>query len=384
MIYLDNAATSHPKPEAVYVGMDRFARDVGANPGRGGHRLAIEAEATLAAARRALADLFGGRDPNRLVFTLNTTDALNMAMKGLLVPGDHVVTTVLEHNSVSRPLARLEQEGVISVTRLRPRGDGAIDPGQVASSINDRTRLVVVSHAGNVLGTVQPITEIGALVRGRERFFLVDAAQSGGVIPIDVGKQCIDLLAFSGHKGLLGPAGTGGLYVGDRVTLRAWREGGTGGDSARPVQPEEFPHCLEAGTPNTAGIAALGEAVRYLKQQGVSTLARHEERLARRLWEQIEPDGRFILHGARPDGGSPRTGVVSLNLKGRAASEVEAILDTSFDIAVRGGLHCAPGAHRFEGTFPEGTVRVSPGPFNTEADVDALVSALREIAGDLS
>ena len=379
MIYLDNAATSHPKPEQVYVRMDRFAREVGANPGRSGHRMATEAEAEIASVRRALTAMFGGSNPGRLIFTLNATDALNMALKGVLIRGDHVVTSVIEHNSVARPLNAMESSGLITVTRVSPGPDGTIDPEAIDAANNDRTRLVVLGQASNVLGTAQRIGEIGAMVRRRERLFVVDAAQGAGVLPIDIEKECIDLLAFTGHKGLLGPVGTGGLYVGDRVSPRPWREGGTGGDSAHPTQPATYPHAMEAGTPNTVGIAGLGEAVNFVATRGVVSMGEHERRLAARLWGALKPDTRVSLHGPEPAPGSARTGIVSLTLAGHAPSEVGAILDASFGIAVRTGLHCAPGAHRFLGTFPEGTVRVSPGPFNTEDEIDTLTTALREI-----
>jgi len=380
MIYLDNAATSHPKPESVYARMDRFAREVGANPGRGGHRMAVEAEAEIDAVRRALAGLFGAREPSRVVFTLNATDALNMAMKGLLRQGDHVVTSTLEHNSVSRPLAGLQRDGVVRVTRVAPALDGSIDPSDVMKALEDRTRLVVLGQASNVLGTAQPIREVGRLLRERGPLLLVDAAQGAGLLAIDVEADGIDLLAFTGHKSLLGPPGTGGLCVGARADLRCWREGGTGGDSAQATQPSGYPHRMEAGTPNTVGIAGLGEALRFLASRGTAALAAHEVGLASRLWEALEEDRRFMLYGQKPAAGRPRTGVVCLNVAGMAAPEAGALLDSSFGIAVRAGLHCAPGAHRLIGTFPDGTLRVSPGPFSTADDIDALTTALHEIA----
>ncbi len=380
MIYLDNAATSHPKPEEVYVEMDRFARHVGANPGRGLHRLAVEAEAVIAAVRRDLADLFGAPDPGRIVLALNATDALNMAMKGTVREGDHVVTTLAEHNSVARPLARLEAGGTIRVTRVAPGPEGAVDPDEVERAVGDRTRLVVLAQAGNVTGAIQPIAEIGARVRRRGALLLVDAAQSAGLVPIDVGRDAVDLLAFTGHKGLLGPTGTGGLWVGERAVLGPWREGGTGGDSSRPVQPEELPHRLEAGTPNMVGIAGLGQAVRWVRARGPRELAERETDLASRLWRRLEATGRVTLYGPTPAPGARRSGIVSFNVAGRPSSEVGAILDASFGIAVRTGLHCAPGAHRHLGTFPEGTVRVSPGPFTTSEEIDTLAAAIEEIA----
>ena len=380
MIYLDNAATSHPKPPPVYERMDRVAREVGANPGRSGHRLAVEAEREISAARRAVADLLGATDPARIIWTLNATDALSMAMKGTLQDGDHVVTTPLEHNSVARLLNRLELEGRVRVARVQPGAGGVVSAADVERAMEESTRLVVLAHAGNVLGNVQPIAEIGERVRARGRLLLVDGAQSVGVVPLDVTRDAVDLLAFAGHKGLLGPAGTGGLYVGSRAALRPWREGGTGGDSARPVQPDEYPHALEAGTPNTAGIAGLGEGARWVAARGVKELASHERELASRLWERLAALPRVVLYGVPPGATTLRTGLVTFNVEGQHAEDVGAILDASFDIAVRAGLHCAPGAHRFLGTFPEGAVRVSPGPFTTAQDIDALVEAVRAIA----
>jgi len=380
MIYLDNAATSHPKPEEVYVRIDRFGREVGANPGRSGHRLAVEAEGEIDAVRREVASLFGCRDPRRVVFTLNATDALNMALKGVLDPGDHVVTTVMEHNSVSRPLARMERQGLIEVSRVEPAPGGRLEAGAIERAFTPKTRLVAVGQASNVTGTAAPLMEIGGIVRRRGALLAVDAAQGGGVLPLDMERDGIDLLAFTGHKGLLGPTGTGGLLVGERVEPRPWREGGTGGDSASVVQPAELPWRLEAGTPNTAGLAGLGEALRWVRRRGVETLGDGERVLARLFWERLRDDDRFALYGKPPDSARDRTGVVSFNVAGKSPEEVGAILDAAFGIAVRTGLHCAPGAHRFLGTFPEGAVRVSPGPFNSTADIEALVEALMEIA----
>src|SRR6266581_2143090 len=245
MIYLDNAATSFPKPEAVYQALDAFARQDLANPGRAGHKMALAAERALDDGRHVLNQLFHGEGPERFIFTLNCTDALNMAFKGVLAEGDHVITTDLEHNSVSRPLRAMELAGRITLTRLKADGGGTIDPDAIKKAITPRTRLIAQTHASNVLGTVQPIAEIGRIARERDLLFLVDAAQTAGVLPIDVQALHIDLLAFPGHKSLLGPTGTGALYVGSRAKLRPWREGGTGGDSSTPTQPTEFPYYLE-------------------------------------------------------------------------------------------------------------------------------------------
>jgi selenocysteine lyase/cysteine desulfurase len=300
-----------------------------------------------------------------------------MAFKGVLNDGDHVVTTDLEHNSVSRPLRALELTGRITLTRLRAGGDGTLDPDAVRKAITPRTRLVALTHASNVLGTVQPVGEVGRIVRERDCLFLVDAAQTAGVLPIDVQAMCIDLLAFPGHKGLLGPTGTGALYLGPRVNLRPWREGGTGGDSSSETQPAEFPYWLEGGTPNVLGVAGLSAGVRHVTEQGLERIHAHESALVERLWLKLDEIPGIEVFGHRDP--ARRVGTISFRCEMLPAAEVGGILDHSFDVAVRPGLHCAPYIHRSLGTFPEGTVRVSPGPFNTEGDIDHLAEALRQM-----
>jgi cysteine desulfurase family protein len=376
-IYLDNAATSFPKPEGVYQALDAFARQSLANPGRAGHKMALAAERALDDCRHVLNQFFRGKEPERWVFTLNGTDALNMAFKGVLADGDHVVTTDLEHNSVSRPLRALELAGRITLTRLRADGGGTVDPDAVKAAITAKTRLVAVSHASNVLGTVQPVAEIGRVTRERDILFLVDAAQTAGVVPIDVQAMNIDLLAFPGHKSLLGPTGTGALYVRPGLQLRTWREGGTGGDSSSETQPKEFPYFLEGGTPNVLGVAGLAAGVRYVEQRGLGDIHAHEVALVERLWRRLDEMG-YQTFGHRDH--ARRVGTLSFRSEAIAAAELGGILDEAFDIAVRPGLHCAPYIHRSLGTFPDGTVRVSPGPFCTEADIDALAAALGEVA----
>ncbi len=377
MIYLDNAATSFPKPEAVYQALDRFARTSLANPGRAGHRMALEAEHALDDCRHLLNQLCHGKDCERWAFTLNCTDALNMAIKGVVVDGDHVVTTDLEHNSVSRPLRALELAGRISLTRVAADADGTVDPDAIRRALTPRTRLVVVTHASNVLGTVQPVADIGRLARETDALLLVDGAQTAGVLPIDVQAMGIDLLALPGHKSLLGPTGTGALYVGPRVKLRAWREGGTGGDSSSPTQPRDFPYFLEGGTPNVLGVAGLAAGIRYVQERGLTAIHAHETELVERLWRRLDALPGITVYGHRD--ATRRVGTLSFRLPGLAAAEVGGILDQSFAIAIRPGLHCAPYVHRAIGTAPEGTVRVSPGPFNTNEDVDRLADALAEI-----
>jgi cysteine desulfurase / selenocysteine lyase len=381
MIYLDNAATSFPKPEGVYAALDRFARTTLANPGRAGHKMALAAEHALDDARHRLNRFFNGKSPERWVFTLNGTDALNMAFKGVLNDGDHVVTTDLEHNSVSRPLVAMAEAGRITLTRVAADAGGTVDAGAIANALTPKTKLVAVTHASNVLGTVQPITEIGKLVRGRDALFLVDAAQTAGVLPIDVQAAWIDLLAFPGHKSLLGPTGTGALYVGPRAHLRPWREGGTGGDSSAPTQPTEFPYYLEGGTPNVLGVAGLVAGLDFVEERGLDAIRRHEVELCDRLREALATLPGFEVFGhADP---ARRVGTVSFRCEAMPASDLGAILDQSFDIAVRPGLHCAPYVHRALGSYPDGLVRVSTGPFNTAADIDTLIGALKEVTGGI-
>jgi cysteine desulfurase family protein len=376
MIYLDNAATSFPKPEAVYQALDRFARTELANPGRAGHKMALAAEHALDDCRHRLNQLLHGEGPERFVFTLNCTDALNMAFKGILQPGDHVITTDLEHNSVSRPLRAMELAGRITLTRLRADGGGTVNPDDFRKTITPKTRLIAMAHASNVVGTVQPVADIGRIAREHDVLMLVDAAQTAGVLPIDVQTAPIDLLAFPGHKSLLGPTGTGALYVGPRATVAAWREGGTGGDSSSETQPRQYPYFLEGGTPNVLGVAGLAAGIQYVIERGLDAVHRSEVDLTERLWRRLDEIGCQVF-GHRDM--SRRVGTISFRSETLAAAELGGILDQAFDIAVRPGLHCAPYIHRSLGTFPDGTVRVSPGAFNTAEDIDHLARALAEI-----
>jgi len=375
--YLDNAATSFPKPEAVYQALDKFARTDMANPGRAGHKMALAAEHVLDDGRHRLNQLVNGKAAERFILTLNCTDALNMAFKGVLEAGDHVITTDLEHNSVSRPLRAMELAGFITLTKVNADGGGTVNPDDVKAAITPKTKLVAVTHASNVVGTVQPITEIGRHARERDVLFLVDCAQTIGVLPVDIQAMHIDLLAFPGHKGLFGPTGTGALYVSPRAKVNVWREGGTGGDSSSETQPKEFPYFLEGGTPNVLGIAGLCAGINWVSTEGLDKIHTHEVELTERLWNKLDEIGNIDVFGHRDF--SKRVGTLSFRSEVLAATELGGILDEAFDIAVRPGLHCAPYIHRAIGTFPDGTVRVSPGPFSTAADIDKLAGALKEI-----
>ena len=340
--------------------------------------MALGAERAIADGRHELNQFFHGKEPERWVFTLNCTDALNMAMKGLLVEGDHVVTTNLEHNSVSRPLRALELAGRITVTRLVADAGGTVDPDAVRAAITAKTRLVAMTHASNVVGTVQPISEIGRVARERNVLLLVDAAQTAGVLPIDVQAMHIDLLALPGHKSLMGPTGTGALYVAPGVEVVAWREGGTGGNSLSETQPRDYPHFLEGGTPNVLGIAGLTAGIRWVRERGLESIHAHEVALVERLWKRLDELGGYRVFGHRDH--SRRVGTISFLHVGLSAPDMGGILDVEFDIAIRSGLHCAPFIHRAHDTVPDGAVRVSPGPFNTSEDIDALAAALAEMA----
>jgi cysteine desulfurase family protein len=384
LIYFDNAATSYPKPPEVYDRMDRFLREEAANPGRSGHRMSIETEAAIQRARATLARLFGIREVTRIIFTLNGTDSLNIAIKGILRDGDHVVTTQLEHNSVLRPLNALERAGRIGLTHVPHSGEGFVDPGEIRKAFRPNTRLVVVSHGSNVMGTVQDIGAMGKIVREKEAFFLVDAAQTAGCYPLHVEKDSIDLLAFPGHKALFGPPGTGALYVGERVTLSAWREGGTGVDSHSPVQPEEMPFFLEGGTPNSVGIVGLCQGVSFVLREGIEKIREHELRLIRRLKQGLAAIPGLTLYPPPSSGAGKVLSTAACNLEGVDPQELGVILDQSYGIACRAGLHCAPLAHQSLGTYPKGAVRFSPGYFNTEEEVDAALAALSEIRKEFS
>ncbi len=376
MIYLDNAASTHPKPPEVYEAVDRSLR-AGANPGRSGHRLALDAAREVLEARSAVAELLGVPDASRVVFTANATHALNQAFKGLLRAGDHVVTTAMEHNSILRPLAALEAKGV-ALTVVGADRLGRVDPGEIRRALRAETCLVALGHASNVAGTLQRASEVGALCRERGATFLLDASQTAGGLPLNAGALGAHLLAAPGHKGLLGPQGTGILYVDPEVRLEPLMEGGTGVRSEDRSMPPELPEKLEAGTLNAPGLAGLAAGVRYLLDRGVEEVRRGEEEILRYLLPELARVPGLVLYG--PSEPEERVAVVSFNLKGRDGAHLGFALDEEYDIAVRVGLHCAPDAHKALGSFPGGTLRASFGPFNTVGDAEALVRALRDLA----
>lgn len=379
MIYLDNAATSWPKPEGVYRAMDEFLRTKGGNPGRGSHSMATAASEVVEETRMLMARLINVSENERIIFTLNCTDALNLGLKGLLRPGDHVITSCIGHNSLVRPLRKLMHQG-LSITRLPPSLDtGVMSPQDVEAAITKGTRLLVVTHASNVTGVIQPIEEYGIVARKHNIIFMVDAAQTAGRYPLDVQAANIDLLAFSGHKGLLGPPGTGVLYVGNRVELDSLREGGTGfSHSELEEQPNVLPYKYESGTVNSVGISGLGAALKYIFEEGLERIHAHEQYLTDRLIKSLSHIPGIILYRAKDS--LKQASIISLNIEGYEPGEVGAILDQAFDIKVRTGLHCAPAAHKTLGTYPLGTIRLSPGYFNTVEEIDLALHALEKIA----
>ncbi len=383
LIYFDNAATSWPKPAGVAEAMTHFLTEVGANPGRAAHRLAVEAGRLVYGAREAVAELFHTADPLRVVFGANVTEALNLALTGLLRPGEHVVTSSMEHNAVMRPLRALERQGVeLTVIPCSPAG--LLDPAEIAAAIRPNTVLIVLNHASNVTGTLLPVAEAGRIARDRDLLLLVDAAQTGGAYPLDMEAAQIDLLAFTGHKSLQGPMGTGGLIIGQRVKpgrLAPLKRGGTGSRSEREEQPEFLPDLAESGTPNAVGLAGLAAGVRWVLEQGVDSIRAHELSLTQQLLEGLAAIPGVIVYGGRE--AARQTATVSFNIEGIASSEVGLRLDEEYGILCRVGLHCAPAAHKTLGTFPEGTVRFGLGPFNTAAEVTCSLEAVRQLAGEL-
>ncbi len=379
MIYLDHAATSWPKPPQVVQAMSNYLETAGGNPGRSGHRLSIAAARYVYDAREALAELFHAPDPLRIVFTLNVTHALNLALRGFVHPGDHVVTSSIEHNSVMRPLRELERQGV-QLTVVHCRQDGTLDLEMMRSAITSRTRLVVVNHASNVMGAILPVVEIAQMAHRVGALLLVDAAQTAGTLPIDIVTMGIDLLAFTGHKGLQGPPGTGGLIIGPNVDvfqLEPLMRGGTGSRSEFEEQPNILPDKYESGTPNGVGLAGLGAGVCWILERTVESIRAHELELATSLMCGLRSIKGVTVYG--PSDPKQCVAVESCRIDGHRVSEIGLRLDDEFEILCRVGLHCAPAAHKTIGTFPEGTIRLALGVFSTMDDIRATIAAFEKM-----
>ena len=398
--YLDNAATTWPKPEVVYTAMDQFFRSYGVNPGRSGYDLAVSAEKVIAETRKLLSEFFNCcGDSNRLCFTWNATDSLNMALFGVLGDGDHVVTTRLEHNAVIRPLNHLQRDHGVNVTWVGRDAQGFVDPADIQKAITPKTRAIVINHASNVLGAVQDLAAIGKIAREAGAVFIVDTCQTAGVLPIDADACNVDILTFTGHKGLFGPMGVGGLFVRDGVEVRACRYGGTGVDSISPFQPDKYPFHLESGTGPTPGIAGLNAAQKWFAELGRKTandpdLSHHaackvaqehihhvEMAKLKRLDDAFRALPGVTIYGPQGhfDDGK-RVATMSLNVEGMPADQVGAILAGDYHICVRTGLHCAPLVHEDEKTVEmKGTVRFAPGYFTDDEDIDQGIKALTEL-----
>ncbi|MHB8953691.1 MAG: aminotransferase class V-fold PLP-dependent enzyme [Pirellulaceae bacterium] len=380
-IYLDNAATSWPKPEAVYEAVDRYQRELGATAGRGAYREADEVDRRVRLTRQRLVEFLGARDAHRIIFTANGTESLNLALHGLLRPGDHVITSVVDHNSVLRPLRFLMEQRGIEVDRIACDACGVIDPQAVERALRPTTRLIALVHASNVTGALQPVAEVGQIAAARGVFYLVDAAQSLGHMPIDVTHIGADLLAAPAHKGLLGPSGLGILYVapGCEQHLLPLRQGGTGTQSDEDRQPDALPDKYEPGNLNVPAVVGLCEAIAYLEQFGLDEVRRHAQRLTARMLEGFAEVGGVTVYG--PQDATRQLGVVSISVAGVDPRVVAALLDSTHRIQVRAGIQCAPLMHQALGTTElGGTVRFSMSVFTTQQEVDAAVEAVAAIA----
>lgn len=379
-IYFDNAATSWPKPPQVIEAMNQFMLNIGANPGRSGHKLSIEAAKIIYEAREALATLFNSKDPSRIIFTLNATESINLALKGLLRPEDHVITTSIEHNSVMRPLRYLEKKGV-KLTIIKCSPEGLLDPQELEKKINSKTKMIIINHASNVTGTILPIYEFGEISRRYNLLFLLDAAQTAGAYPIDIEKNNIDLLAFTGHKSLYGPQGTGGLVIGSRVNEEDFiplKQGGTGSRSEFEEQPNFLPDKFESGTPNSIGISGLLAGIRFVLKEGVDKIRQYELELTEKLINGLKSIKKVKIYG--PQKIEQRTSTVSFNIEGLSPSYVAQYLEREFGVLSRAGLQCAPSAHWTIGTYPEGTIRFSLSYFNKVEQVELAIKAVRHLA----
>jgi len=378
LIYLDNAATSFPKPREVLDKMLRDYTEMGVSPGRGSYDLALEAEDIVRCARRKLALFFGAPDPDRIIFAANATDALNIAFNGLLRPGDHVISTRLEHNSVLRPLYHFRERGWISYDLVRFDGKGFVDPDEIGRNVKQNTRLVIVSHASNVLGTVQPVEEIGRVCAERGIPFIIDASQSAGKIPIDMAAWKVSAVAFTGHKALFGPTGIGGLAISSDLDIKPSRFGGTGVDSRSPIHTDTFPHRLEAGTINLMGIMGLSAGMDYIMQKGIEAIHGEEMTLLKRLRDGLSGLDHVETYCAGDL--SNHVAVLTADIDDLNPEDAGAILDGDFNIAVRVGLHCAPLVHEDIGTIDRGAIRFSPGIFNTPEDIDRAIEAMASMS----
>lgn len=379
LIYMDNAATTFPKPKEVYDFMHEFYQKNGVNPGRSGYDKTLEAEEVVHSTRKLLTELFNGTDPNRLTFSYNASDSLNMIIQGVVSKRDHVITSNVEHNSVLRPLHHKMHDEEIEVSYVPFDKHGYINPDDVKKEFRKNTKLVIINHGSNVIGTIQPISEIGKYCREAGILFAVDGSQTAGAVKIDIQEMNIDLLAFTGHKCLMGPTGIGGSYVRENVPVRITRYGGTGVRSAYPFHLEEFPYRLECGTLNLVGVAGLNAGQKWLRKEGMENLHNKEMALWDKLRKGIQSIDGVVTYCAEST--ENHNAVLSFNIDGWDSGDVGTMLDVDYNIACRTGLQCAPLVHGQLGTDKiHGTVRFSIGPFNTDEHIDLAINAVKEIA----
>ena len=376
-IYLDNAATSFPKPKEVATAVYDFMVNNGTSSGRGSYKKAMQSDYIVYECRKLIGKLFNFDNPKKVVFTSNVTDSLNIAMRGILKENDHVITSSLEHNAVWRCLKTLERDINIKIDTVECSKDGITNQQDIKKYIKKDTALIVFTQASNVLGTIQPIREIGAIAREHNIPFLVDSAQSAGAMKIDVKEDNIDILAFTGHKSLLGPMGTGGLIINTNIDIKPLKAGGTGGDSAYEYQPDYYPNHLETGTSNVSGIAGLREAIKFLNKEGIENIHNKEKELTKYALEKLETVKDIEIYG--PKDCEKMLSVISFNIKDKRPEDVGSILGQKYDIMLRAGLHCAPTAHSVIGTKERGTLRIGLGYFNEKEDIDKLVEALNNL-----
>ena len=379
LIFLDNGATSFPKPEEVYAFMDNFYRNFGVNPGRSGYDLCMETGELVETTREMLTRFFNGKDPDRLCFSYNATDALNLVINGILKEGDHAITTTIEHNSVLRPLYHLHKYNGIEVDYIPFDGKGFVDPDEFPKKFKKNTKLVIVNHASNVIGTIQPIKEIGTHCRENGILFAIDASQSAGKIPVDIEEMNVDVVVFTGHKSLLGPTGIGGLYVREGIEIRHTRAGGTGVRSAVRTHLDEYPFRLEYGTLNTLGVAGLHAGLKWIEKKGLNNIHEQEMKLTAMLRDGLKDIEGVTLYCQ--DDLTDHISILPFNIDGFEAINTGPILDVDYNIACRTGLHCAPLVHEQLGTDKiKGAVRSGIGLFNTEEHINTAINAVKEIA----
>ena len=379
MIYLDNAATTYPKPECVYEAIMDCMKNYCANPGRAGHKLAMKAAREIYDTRENIAKLFNVDNPMNIVFTNNATDSLNLAIKGLVKSGDHIITTSMEHNSVIRPIKALEKNNVEN-TVVQCDKDGFLNIEDLRNAIKPNTKLIVTTHASNVCGTLIDIKSVGEVAKENNILYLVDASQTAGVYDIDTKKINVDMIAAPGHKCLLGPQGTGILYIREGLELNILKEGGTGSKSEDLFQPNLLPDKYESGTHNTPGIVGLNQGVKFILEEGIENIRKHEEDLCEYMLNRLEEVPNIVIYG--PKDSKKRAAVISINIGNMDSGEITFLLDSEYDIATRSGIHCAPLAHKTLGTLEQGAVRFSLGYFNTKQDIDTAIEALKQIANN--